>query len=257
MSKILKKEILDKIIINFQKEENKEDFGKIVGSVENLIHSCIKSKYGNIAIHEDLFNEAVLSVRESAIRFDPENGSAFSTFALRRIKGAITNYFNKSNYVVSAPHYVSNRVAKIKAASSQFACENGREASFDEISNLTGVKPEKVKLFLETAEPFCYSLDAEGLDGDSEFSKFSYDHLMVDEGEEKRNDDEYNLIDKAMETLNIRQRRVINKRYGLDGQRPLSLTQIAEEEKVSTERIRQIQERALKKMKQKIAHKVE
>ncbi|MGZ6623934.1 MAG: sigma-70 family RNA polymerase sigma factor, partial [Solirubrobacteraceae bacterium] len=146
------------------------------------------------------------------------------------------------------PVHVVERLNKIGRAERSLAPALGREPTAEEIAELTGIEPEQVESIKRSAQA---PISLEKPVGDEEESEFG--QFIADEQAESPYERTVEILTKealreALENLSYRERRVLELRYGLDGEHPRSLDEVGRTFNVTRERVRQIENQSLKKL---------
>jgi RNA polymerase primary sigma factor len=214
----------------------------------------IARDYANIGLPlMDLISEGNIGLMKAVERFDPSKGGKLSTYGSWWIKQSIKRALANQGKTIRLPVHLVDKIAKIRRVGSSLSDELGREATDDEIAEEIGMKAAKVTRLKQAAiRPA--SLDAPVGDEDStEFGELVGDEAAVDPFE---NLSEKNLqmeLGDLLGQLDEREKRIINARFGLDGDEPITLEEVGEKFGVTRERIRQLQNIALSKMRRALA----
>lgn len=203
----------------------------------------------------DLIQEGNVGLIKAVYRYDGERGFRFSTYAIWWIKFHMIKYLLKRSSVVKLPFLRSEVRKLITEAMERFKIEYNREATIEELAEYTGIKEEDVK----KAFGFGYTilwLDAP-INGDERGKELKdFFEAGRDTFEIIANRDIRVVVRELLRDLSAREEKVIRLRYGLGDRGPLKLECIGRELGLSGERIRQIEERAIRKIRQRIRKKM-
>ncbi len=214
----------------------------------------IARDYSNLGLPLlDLISEGNIGLMKAVERFDPAKGGKLSTYGSWWIKQSIKRALANQGKTIRLPVHLVDKIAKIRRVGAGLSDELGREATDEEIAEEVGMDAGKVTLLKQAAiRPA--SLDAPLGDEDStEFGEMVGDVAAINPFE--------NLSDKNMQMevgdlitqLDERERKIINARFGLDGTDPITLEEVGVKFGVTRERIRQLQNIALSKMRKALA----
>ena len=200
----------------------------------------------------DLVNEGNIGLMKAVERFDPAKGAKFSTYGAWWIKQSIKRALANQSKTIRLPVHVVDKVAHIRRASLRLQEVFGREPSDEEIAEELGISTKRVSQYRAAAVTPA-SLDASLGDEDSnriadvvedERAETPYEEL-----EEKTNT---NLVREMLHKLDDREATILKLRFNLNGDREETLEEIGKKFGVTRERIRQIQEMALGKLRKMI-----
>lgn len=214
----------------------------------------IARDYANLGLPlMDLISEGNIGLMKAVERFDPSKGGKLSTYGAWWIKQSIKRALANQGKTIRLPVHLVDKIAKIRRVGAGLSDQLGREATDEEIAEEVGLSASKVTR-LKQASIRPASLDAPVGDEDStEFGELVGDEAAVDPFE---NLSEKNLqveLGDLLAGLDAREKKIINARFGLDGSDPITLEEVGEKFGVTRERIRQLQNIAISKMRRALA----
>lgn len=210
----------------------------------------IARDYANLGLPLlDLISEGNIGLVKAVERFDPAKGGKLSTYGSWWIKQSIKRALANQGKTIRLPVHLVDKIAKIRRVGAVLSDELGREATDEEIAEEVGMNAAKVtKLKQASIRPS--SLDAPVGDDDSaEFGDLVGDEMAIDPFESLRDKNLQEEVGDLLEQLDDRERKIINARFGLDGSEPITLEDVGVKFGVTRERIRQLQNIALSKMR--------
>lgn len=216
----------------------------------------IARDYSNLGLPLlDLISEGNIGLMKAVDRFDPQKGGKLSTYASWWIKQSIKRALANQSKTIRLPVHLVDKIAKMRRVSMQMTEELGREPTDDELAEEIGLVASKVSQ-LKAAAIRPTSLDQPiGDDDSTEFSEIVGDTAADDPFETLRDKDLHEEVGELLGVLDDRERRILNSRFGLDGQNPKTLEEVGEKFGVTRERIRQLQNIALNKLRKALGKK--
>lgn len=201
----------------------------------------------------DLINEGNVGLMKAAKRFDESKGFKFISYAVWWIRQAILQAIIEYSRMVRLPHNKTKEYLKIHAAYNQFVQKNEREPTYEEIAEILGKDIETIQNLLGNTLKHV-SVDAPISD---DIDAIPIIDLMTDGNEESPDmglmQESFRMeILESMEHLSPREMQVVSAFYGLDGDKPMSLEEISLKYNLSRERVRQVKERAIRRMRRSI-----
>ena len=217
----------------------------------------IAHDYANLGLPLlDLISEGNIGLTKAVERFDPAKGAKLSTYAMWWIKQSIKRALANQGKTIRLPVHLVDKIAKVRRVSLQMSDELGREPTDDELGEEIGIAAEKVAV-LKSLGIRPASLDAPiGDDDDStEFGEVIGDEEAQTPFELLRDEDLRNEMEGLVEALDHRERKIISQRFGLEGAKPKTLEDVSKDFGVTRERIRQLQNVALAKLRRALSKK--
>ena len=205
----------------------------------------------------DLISEGNIGLMKAVERFDPNKGGKLSTYGSWWIKQSIKRALANQSKTIRLPVHMVDKIARMRRISAMMAEAIGREPTDSELAEELGIPRKKLAL-LKRASQRPASLNAPvHEDESSEFSDVIGDEQAVDPFAALDNKNMHGELDELLEVLDTREHRIIGARFGLDGKTPMTLEEVGVEFGVTRERIRQLQNIALAKMRKALHRKEE
>jgi len=216
----------------------------------------IAHDYANLGLPLlDLISEGNIGLTKAVERFDPAKGAKLSTYAMWWIKQSIKRALANQSKIIRLPVHLVDKIAKVRRVSLQMSDELGREPTDDELSEEIGIASEKVSGFKSLGiRPA--SLDAPiGDDDSTDFGALVGDEEAQTPFELLRDKNLLGEVSGLIAVLDSREKKIISQRFGLDGGKPKTLEDVGKDFGVTRERIRQLQNIALTKLRRALSKK--
>jgi len=196
----------------------------------------------------DLVQEGNIGLMKAAERYQYRKGFKFSTYATWWIRQGITRALADQSRTIRIPVHQTEASHRILRVTRRLGQQLGRPARLEEIAQVLRMRPDRLH---ETVQAFQEPIALEHMvgGGDTEFGELLPDLQAVSPDEYAHGTERTHQLDRILETLTPREQTVIRRRFGIGQDQPWTLEQVGQSLSVTRERIRQIEAKALKKLK--------
>lgn len=196
----------------------------------------------------DMVQEGCIGLLHAADKFDFDKGARFSTYLSFWVTQSIDRGYIKHRRAVRLPSSITEELSRIRRLSKEYIMEHHIEPSIETLAELSGIDRTKIANYLQL-EQETVSLDAE-LNDDAHFVDYLEDQAALSYQEELEKETLPHELEAAMTLLNEKEKAVLNLHFGLNGAAEKSLADISRIFDVTRERVRQIKDRALEKIRE-------
>jgi RNA polymerase primary sigma factor len=231
------------------REKARQASNRMIQANLRLVVSVAKEHIGWGVPLADLIQEGNIGLMQAVRKFDHRRGTKFSTYAVPWIWQGVNRAVNDRSRIVRLPGHVVEQLTKLGKARNSLAQKLGRQPTEKELVSETRLPPKKIKLLLELISGGTVSLDTPVGEDGCQLGDFIADQTILQPEDQATASLLREKLNRTLESLTPRERRVIELRFGLGNERSRTLAEAGTELGLTKERIRQIEKEALTKLR--------
>ncbi|CAB4244546.1 RNA polymerase sigma factor [Methylacidimicrobium sp. AP8] len=204
----------------------------------------------------DLISEGNIGLMKAVDRFDPSKGGKLSTYAAWWIKQSIKRALANQSKTIRLPVHLVDKIARMRRTASRLAEEFGREPTDDELAQELGISSARVgELRTIAIQPASLNATVGEEEDGTSLGELVKDESAIDPASIIQNENLRKTVMELLPTLDPRERKILALRFGLEGNEEMTLEEIGKKFHVTRERIRQLQNLALRKVRRALEKK--